>query len=531
MTKQAKVGIFAILALLLLFGLFFVITDFGTRHSGYKLGVHFKSAAGLPTGALVFFSGVTVGSVDSIQLLPDNTVDVILSVNKDVAIPKASKFIIQAPLTGSPSMVIIPPTPPNNPPGNGPTPVPAPLPTLAREVLPIADQPQGQNPATLADLLSEGQGEVKRLDSMLADLQRREPRLLSTLQSTMDNAQALTANANETVAGLSAQARQIADSLQSTIATSSQNINQLTGTLNSTVQRNSGQVDRLLSTLNKTSVSLNQSMDSLKGLATNPKLKKNVLDTTQNIADLTKTVGQLAGDLRTVTGNPQTQGQLRDTVANVDAASQKANSLLGTLGGTSHVPGVDPGATPYPVPPKGVGTPVPAPFPAGSAPAPGATSNPAKVKRGLGAIAKNLYAIQFRIGELSPQRVVGTNPLLTADRGPQTDVNLLLLPLGATSFMVGANDIGARTTYNFAALKTFRPGLRVGGGVLYSRAGILASYDAGRFGVEGRAYDLRRPTFDAYGNVNLTTWIKAFLGERDLTRPERRTVFGLQLQF
>lgn len=530
MTKQAQVGMFAILALLLLFGVFFVITDFGTRHSGYKVGVHFKSAAGLPTGALVYFSGVTVGTVDSIQLLPDNTVDVILAVNRDVSIPKASKFLIQAPLTGSPSMVIIPPTPPINPPGSGPTPVPAPLPTLAPTVLPIADQPQGENPATLADLLSEGQGEVKRLDTMLADLQRREPRLLSTLQSTMDNAQALTANANETVAGLSAQARQIADTLQTTIATSSQNINQLTGTLNSTVQRNSGQVDRLMASLNKTSVALNQSMDSLKGLATNPKLKRNVLDTTQNIADLTKTVGQLAGDLRTVTANPQTQGQIRDTVANVDAASQKANSLLGTLGGTSHVYGVDAGATPYPVPAKGA-TPIPPPFPTGASPAPGSSANPAKVKRGLGAIVKNLYAVQFRFSELNPQTVAGTNPLLTRDRGPQTDVNLLLLPLGGTSFMMGANDIGARTTYNFAALQTLRPGLRVGGGVLYSRAGLLASYDLGRFGVEGRAYDLRRPTFDVYGNLNIKTWAKAFLGERDLTRPERRTVLGLQLQF
>ncbi len=100
MTRQAQVGAFAIVALLLLFGIFYVITDFGTRHTGYRVGVHFQSAAGVTPGALVYFSGVNVGSVDSIELLPDNTVDVILAINRDIDIPAASRFLIQAPLTG-----------------------------------------------------------------------------------------------------------------------------------------------------------------------------------------------------------------------------------------------------------------------------------------------------------------------------------------------------------------------------------------------------------------------------------------------
>ena len=37
MSKQAQVGVFAILALLLLFGVFFIITDFATRHTGYRV--------------------------------------------------------------------------------------------------------------------------------------------------------------------------------------------------------------------------------------------------------------------------------------------------------------------------------------------------------------------------------------------------------------------------------------------------------------------------------------------------------------
>ena len=32
-------GAFAIVALLLLFGIFYIVTDFGTRHTGYRVGV------------------------------------------------------------------------------------------------------------------------------------------------------------------------------------------------------------------------------------------------------------------------------------------------------------------------------------------------------------------------------------------------------------------------------------------------------------------------------------------------------------
>lgn len=510
MSRQAQVGVFALLAMLLLFGVFYVITDFGTRHTGYQIGVHFDSASGLPSGALVYFSGVTVGTVDSIDLLPDNTVDVILAINRDVNIPRASKFLIQAPLTGSPSLTIVPPKPPHLPAGV-PTPVPTPAAVWAHRVLPVADQPQGTDSATVADLLQEGQGEIRKLDQMLSVLQDREPRMLATLQNTLDNANELTQTANQTVVALSEQARQIGNTLAQTM-----------NSLDDTVGRNSAKIDTLLGSLDATAVALNQSVDSLRSLATDKRLKQNVVDTTQNIADLTQTLASLAGDLRKVTGNTQTQAQIRDTVAQIDAASQKANSLLATLGGTSHVPGVDAGATPYPVP---SGSPA-----AGSATASSPAST-AKLKRGLGSILQNLYQIQIRASELSKQRVPSTTPLLGSDRGPQTDVNLLLLPKGTTTFMVGANDIGARTTYNVAALQHLSPSLRIGGGVLYSRLGVLAQYDTGRFGLEGRAYDLRRPTLDLYGNLNVVQWAKLFLGQRDVTRPDRRTVFGIQLQF
>ncbi len=518
LTRQAQLGVFAIGALFLLFGIFYIITDYGTRHSGYRIGVHFASASALPTGAQVFFSGVTVGSVDQVQLLPDNTVDVILAIQPDVNIPKDSKFLIQSPLTGTPNFYIVPPAPAVLPPGYTSTPFPQTA-MLPREVLPLNQQPVGVNGATVADLLSQGQGEIKRLDTMLVMLENREPKLLNTLQTALSNVDLMSAQLKNTVADVSG-------TMAVTMRQAGANIVAMTGTLNSTLGRNQYKIDSMLASLDSTALALSQSMDALRILATDPKLHANLVDTTQNIRDLTLNLSSITTDLRQVTGNAQTQGQLRDTVAHLDATMQKANSLLGTLGGQSHVPGVDTGATPYPVPNKSG-----LPPPVVGTPQPEGTPNAARLTTGLSHVLSNLVAVQLRMNYLNQQTVLGQNRLLSADRGPQADLNVVILPRGGSSWMAGANDIGGRTTYNVVAIKALTPTVHAGWGVLYSQLGVLASFDAGSIGLDTRIYNPRLPTFDFYGNFNVARWAKLFLGERDATRPDRRTVFGLQLQF
>ncbi len=520
MTRQAQVGAFALVALLLLFGVFYVITDFGTRHTGYRTGIHFRSAAGLHSGAMVYFSGVTVGTVDSIVLLPDNTVDVILAINRDVDIPLNSRFLIQAPLTGDPNLLIVPPIVPQGANGERPR-----LAMLERRVLPVEDQPYGTNTATIADLLQQGQGEIRRLDEMLSDLQAREPRLLATMQETLDNANAITRDARTAITSMSSE-------LQTSLAQASANIVAMTSTLNSTTQLNSKRITSILAQFDQTSQALNASMASLKGLATDPNLKANVLATTQNIAETTKNIADITHDLQSLTGDPQTKAQLKNTVANLNATMQRANSLLGALGGTSSVYGVDANATPYPV---GTSQP-PGTAPAAGAPAiSGATPSPQQrellIKRKLANVASGLIAIQLRMSGLSAQHTCCLNPLYTSDRGPQTDLNAVLLPKGNTSLFVGANDIGHYTTTNLALLQKMSPNVTLGGGILYSQLGVLGEYHAGLFGIDGRFYNPRRPQLDLYGNVNLTKSLKLFAGERALNHQERRFTYGIQAQF
>jgi hypothetical protein len=136
---------------------------------------------------------------------------------------------------------------------------------------------------------------------------------------------------------------------------------------------------------------------------------------------------------------------------------------------------------------------------------------------------------------LSVQRM-GTpgakSPLLTSDQGPQSDVNLILLPNGKTALYTGANDIGTNsTTWNLAAMERLGTNARFGAGIIYSQLGILGNVHNSQVGLDARLYDPRHPTLDTYANLYLTPRLQLFGGERDIFYPDRRTVFGLQGQF
>ncbi len=520
MTRQAQVGAFAIVALLLLFGVFYVITDFGTRHTGYRIGIHFQSAAGVTPGALVYFSGVDIGTVDSIELLADNTVDVILAINRNIDVPAASRFLIQSPLTGSPAVVIVPPR------------AKPPVPLLPRQVLPIADQPRGTNGTSIADLLEQGQGELRRFDTVMGLIAQRTPKLLNTLQTTLNNANDLTISTKASLARLTDEFLALGTSLQGNLGAASANVVQLSSTLNTAATTDSKKVGMLLDQFQSTATALNRSMSALQDLATDPRLKANVLATTQNIADTTQTLAALTKDLRTVTGDPQTQAQMRNTIANLDAVLQKANALLAELGGTSHVYGVDAGATPAPLTVPST-SPYPGSAPAGNPPASGGISPAARsqLQGKLASLARNLIAVQVRLSGLSPQHNAGLNPVLTTSQGPLGDINLVVLPHSTTSVMFGANAIGNNTTWN-AVLEKNAGSFHIGGGVLYSQVGVLGQYaPLHGLGFEARVYDLTYPMIDLYGNLHLAPGTELFFGQRDITHASRRNTFGLQYQF
>ncbi len=160
------------------------------------------------------------------------------------------------------------------------------------------------------------------------------------------------------------------------------------------------------------------------------------------------------------------------------------------------------------------------------------------VKNKISTLVGQLVSLQIRVSELdaAAQNTTSRSPLLTRDQGPQTDVNLVALPHGSTYLYTGGNDIGGpASSFNFAAMQRVAPHFDVGGGILYSRLGARAVYNSGLdsrgLGLEGRLYDPRHPTADAYVNYSFGSGLLLFGGERDVLHTGRRTTFGLQYQF
>jgi len=86
-----KLGIFLALGLaLLMFGLYFIGKQKNLFVSAFPLRAVFKNVGGLKVGNNVRFGGITVGTVDAIQLITDSSVMVTMSVKSEVR-----KFIRQ----------------------------------------------------------------------------------------------------------------------------------------------------------------------------------------------------------------------------------------------------------------------------------------------------------------------------------------------------------------------------------------------------------------------------------------------------
>lgn len=95
MSKEAKVGIFVLLGLVVLTYFTFRVSKWGgIGEKGYKLTVDFETAAGLEPKANVKMAGVPVGKVEEIQLV-GNRARLVLRIQEGIQIPLDSVASIQ----------------------------------------------------------------------------------------------------------------------------------------------------------------------------------------------------------------------------------------------------------------------------------------------------------------------------------------------------------------------------------------------------------------------------------------------------
>lgn len=497
MSQQFKVGVFALLTVFGIFAVYYVLSNLGLRSRGYQIAVHFKNVAGLQEGSSVELSGVEVGIVDSVTLFPDQTAQVVATIRPGVVIYRGSRFAVATSLTGQTTLTI-----------TGPTDLAGAVP-MEHGIPPEDRQPVGRIPATLADLAEQGASRLKDLDKTLAVVNRELPRLTSKLNAVANHTDALMTHSDAAIQDLQAELHQTIAQLDVAIASTNgvvastgRNVENLTADLDRVVSSNQGKINLLVDNLAKTADNLNKTMEGVSSIAQDPQLKGNFIQTTANIKDASQKIKQIANDVQSVTGDPKVQTELRGAVHDLSSAIAKTDDILGTFSG----------AQAGGPPPAGGATP--------SAPPQAGTGHTAIPGHGL----RGLSLVKAQVRETWNAKAGG---------GPQSDLNLTLLPKAPANLILGANDLGYAASYNF--LISARPSSRLtlSGGVLYSNLGAQAVYwPADVFGIDARLYDPKHPKLDLYGNVRLSPRLELFYGERRLIGPsDRQPAFGVQATY
>ena len=154
LSLEFKVGLFTIIALLLLFVFIFTQTKKG-QWRGYEIGVTFDYIGGLDIGAPVRLSGVRVGEVRSIEILPEPMPKVLikLRLKRDVKIGKNSRITIRTlGIIGEKYVEI--------------------LPSSEKEYISKGEIVEGVNPLSLEKFVTIGQDAIFNLNSILTDIKK-----------------------------------------------------------------------------------------------------------------------------------------------------------------------------------------------------------------------------------------------------------------------------------------------------------------------------------------------------------------------
>lgn len=304
-SRPAQVGLFILAAIALLIVALWLFLNFGRTHGGYRIAARFTTVSGLSPGAPVYFAGTNIGTVSAIDLLPDNSVDVIMSITRDTQIPRNSRFSILTSFTGSPSIAIAPPR----------TAAQAPLP---KRILPESEQPVGTVPLSIDQLMAEGKTLGNRAKRVLAVARPHGAHLLASVRDSR-------ANAAATFTELKGAMPAALASMQSTITTARANAAKAQGALSS---RDRAKIAAAAASLQTSSAALDASASALKGIARDPAARDSVRAAARNLKAATQNLQATADAFKGIGGNAQVRAELHDASLHLHAVLAKIKSLL-----------------------------------------------------------------------------------------------------------------------------------------------------------------------------------------------------------
>ncbi|HET9096486.1 MAG TPA: MlaD family protein [Candidatus Baltobacteraceae bacterium] len=300
MSRPARLGLIALVCIIVISLGTYAGIKMVRGTGGYQMGVHFRTAAGVAPGAQVYFSGVNIGAVSKVRILPDTTVDMILNISRPTDIPKNAAFSVLSSFTGSPTITIMVPTQ-----RVAHTSAPTPLPQSdiwPKRILPVAEQPVGSTPLSIEDVMAEGRALTDRADRALAQARPYGPRMLRHVQNARTNGAATTQEMRTALPAMQA-------SLHSTIARAQANAASAQRAL---LERDQPMLAAVASAFSRSSRDMKQAANALTSVGNDPRARANVRAAAANLRDAASRMAQLSGDMEIMTQSPQTKAELRD---------------------------------------------------------------------------------------------------------------------------------------------------------------------------------------------------------------------------
>lgn len=288
-STEAKVGIFVLIALLILGYMSFRVGQYGFGFQrGYTVTAVFDNVTGLDKGSSVEMAGVPIGKVESIRLI-DGRALVTLRINPEVKLRKDVAASIKTHgILGDKYIEII--------------------------------------PSNTGDYL-EGGEQITRTESQ-ADIDR----LLNQVASVMDDIKKVTSNLGETlggeegreqIRGIMTNIRQLSENLNSVVSRNDEKFDQLMDNLKSA----SKEMDKTFAQLNEIATEVNQGKGTVGALVKDQGIAENLNKTLASLQEITEKINEGRGTIGKLVNDEETIDNLNEGIAGITRYVNKAEQF------------------------------------------------------------------------------------------------------------------------------------------------------------------------------------------------------------
>lgn len=338
---SVKVGFTVVVATILLFAITIFMGVWNKKAEGVNYYIVFDNVSGLQVGASVLKSGVKVGKVADILVIPhsepenlrDRARVTVLIANKKETLTLGSGYYISSNLMGDKWIEI-------RPKGGD---ILKPCNVSAKEPWkePYAS---GISPISVDDIMISAEKTLAKVDeavsnfnSLLGDkkLQQDLKDAVSNVKAAADSFREIAEKADGSISGLVDKVSGILDNsnelirnVNGIVVASGGDIKDITSSVKNILKNNEASIGDMITTLTETSHSLNLTMKSLETIVSDEKFGNNILGILENLEKTTTELNGIVNDVHGLTSDQQLKDDLKATIRETKETMEGANKLI-----------------------------------------------------------------------------------------------------------------------------------------------------------------------------------------------------------